>query len=61
VSDFLTALGVVLVLEGLLYGGFPAAAQRFAAEIAEAPEGLLRIVGMVAMVIGVVVVWFVRG
>lgn len=60
-SDFLAALGLVLVLEGLVYGGFPRLAKRLAEEVAEIPESTLRTGGLVAMAVGVVVVWMVRG
>jgi uncharacterized protein YjeT (DUF2065 family) len=60
-SDFLTAFGLVLVFEGVLYGGFPAAAKRFAAEVAGQNESLLRSIGIAAMLIGVCVVWLARG
>lgn len=59
-SDFLTALGLLLVFEGVLYGGFPAAAKRLAAEVAGQNESLLRGVGMAAMVIGLGLVWLAR-
>jgi uncharacterized protein len=59
-SDFLTAVGLVLVFEGVLYGGFPSAAKRFAAEMAGQDERLLRGAGITAMVVGLGVVWLVR-
>jgi uncharacterized protein len=61
VSDFLTALGLLLVFEGVLYGGFPAAAKRVAAEVTGQNESLLRAVGLAAMVIGLGLVWLARG
>ncbi len=60
-SDFLTAAGLVLVFEGVLYGGFPAAAKRFAAEVAVQSDSLLRAIGLAAMVIGLGIVWLARG
>ena len=60
-QDFLAAVGLVLVIEGLLYGGFPAFAKRMAAEATQAPENLLRITGLVAIAGGVFIVWLVRG
>ncbi len=60
-QDFLAALGLVLVIEGLLYGGFPAFAKRVAAEATQAPENLLRISGLIAIAGGVFIVWLVRG
>ncbi|MCR5859445.1 DUF2065 domain-containing protein [Mesorhizobium sp. J428] len=60
-QDFLAAVGLVLVIEGLLYGGFPALAKRMAAEATQAPENLLRITGLLAIAAGVFIVWLVRG
>jgi uncharacterized protein len=60
-SDFLTAVGLLMVFEGVLYGGFPAAAKRFAAEVSGQNESLLRGTGFAAMVIGLGIVWLVRG
>ena len=60
-SDFLTAVGLVLVFEGILYGGFPAAAKRFAAEMSAMSESMLRGAGLAAMVVGLGIVWLARG
>ncbi|ABQ61043.1 conserved hypothetical protein [Brucella melitensis M5-90] len=60
-SDFLAAVGLLFVLEGLLYGGFPSLAKRLARDASEAPEGMLRIAGIAALAIGVGIVWLVRG
>lgn len=59
-NDLLVALGLVLVIEGFLYGGLPGAAKRMAAQVSELPESVLRIAGLVAMVVGVALVWLVR-
>jgi uncharacterized protein YjeT (DUF2065 family) len=61
VHDFLTAIGLVLVVEGIVYGGFPGLAKRLATEVLSAPENALRIAGLVAVAIGVGIVWLVRG
>ncbi|MFD1702714.1 DUF2065 domain-containing protein [Methylopila henanensis] len=59
--DFFAALGLVLVIEGVLFAGFPAAAKRSCAHILETDDGALRALGVGCAVIGLVVVWFVRG
>jgi uncharacterized protein len=61
VQDFLAAVGLVLVIEGLVYGGFPALARKLATEVLSMPENALRIGGLAAIAIGVGVVWLVRG
>ena len=60
-SDLIVALGLVLVIEGVLYGGLPQLARRLAAEILSMPEQVLRIAGIVAIIVGVAIVWLVRG
>ena len=60
-AQFLVAIGLVLVIEGLLFAAFPSAAKRLAATAIESPEISLRIAGIVSAVIGLVVIWLVRG
>jgi uncharacterized protein YjeT (DUF2065 family) len=61
VQDFLAAIGLVLVVEGLVYGGFPGLAKKLAGEVLSMPESALRIAGLVAIAVGVGLVWLVRG
>jgi len=60
-QDFLAAIGLVLVVEGLVYGGFPGLAKKLAGEVLSMPENALRIAGLIAIAVGVSVVWLVRG
>jgi uncharacterized protein len=55
------AIGLVLVIEGLVFAGFPAVAKRLAASALESPDMSLRIAGIVSAVIGLVLIWLVRG
>ena len=59
-SDLVAAIGLMLVLEGLIYGGFPNAAKRLARDMQEIPENVLRGFGLAAMALGVLVVWLTR-
>jgi uncharacterized protein YjeT (DUF2065 family) len=59
--DFIAALGLVLVIEGLAFAAFPAATRRAMTMMREAPDGSLRLAGVVSAVVGLLVVWFVRG
>jgi uncharacterized protein YjeT (DUF2065 family) len=61
VNDFLSALGLMLVLEGLLYGGLPGLVKKMAADIVHVPEGIMRVVGLMVMALGVFIVYLVRG
>ena len=60
-ADFLAALGLVFVLEGVVYGGFPNLARRMAAAVTGMPEGTLRMAGLISVAAGVAIVWLVRG
>ena len=51
----------MLVIEGLLFAAFPRVAKRLAASALESPETSLRIAGIVSAVLGIVLIWFVRG
>jgi len=53
-------MALVLVIEGVLYALFPEAMQRMMAQAIQAPPSVLRNGGLVAAVIGVGVVWFLR-
>jgi uncharacterized protein YjeT (DUF2065 family) len=61
VQDFLAAIGLVLVVEGLVYGGFPGLAKKLAGEVLSMPENALRVAGLIAIAVGVGIVWLVRG
>lgn len=60
-DDFLTAVALVLVIEGGLYALFPEGMRRMMAQMQEIPENRLRAMGVVGAVIGVVGVWLLRG
>jgi uncharacterized protein YjeT (DUF2065 family) len=60
-ADLVVAIGLVLVIEGLVFAAVPRAAKRIAASALEAPEGALRISGIVCAILGVLIVWLVRG
>lgn len=56
----LTALGLVCVIEGLAYALFPGGAKRMAAMATGLPDATLRRGGLIAVAIGVTIVWLVR-
>ena len=58
--DLVTALGLVVVIEGLLDAANPAALKRMMAMAQELPESTMRTCGLVAFGLGFVVVWFAR-
>jgi uncharacterized protein YjeT (DUF2065 family) len=59
--DFIVAIGLVLALEGLLFAAFPGAAKQAMASVLETPDQVLRGVGIGSALIGILVIWLVRG
>ena len=60
-TALVTAIGLVLVIEGLAYALFPEGAKRLAAHASALPAGTLRRGGLIAAALGVGAVWLVRG
>jgi uncharacterized protein YjeT (DUF2065 family) len=60
-SDLAVGLGVVLVIEGLLWSLFPSLGRRLLEAASESSETSLRIAGAAAVAAGVALVWLVRG
>lgn len=59
-DELLVGLGMLLVLEGFLYGGFPGLAKRVAREALNLDDATLRNFGVIAMIIGIALIWLVR-
>jgi uncharacterized protein YjeT (DUF2065 family) len=59
--DFLAAVGLVFVIEGLIFAAFPNSAKKAISSVLDTPDGLLRIIGIGSAVIGLILVWLVRG
>lgn len=60
-QELLTAIGLVLVIEGLIWAVFPRYGRRMLEMVSETPEQQLQIGGAVAVAIGVAIVWLIRG
>ncbi|HEY7999590.1 MAG TPA: DUF2065 domain-containing protein [Pseudolabrys sp.] len=59
-EDFLAALGLVFVIEGLVFAAFPMQAKRAMASVMATPENSLRAIGIGSAVIGLILVWLAR-
>lgn len=59
--DFIAALGLVLVIEGVCSAAFPSLTKAAMQAAAQSPIQRMRIVGVGAAVLGVAIVWLVRG
>ncbi|MDE0967944.1 MAG: DUF2065 domain-containing protein [Octadecabacter sp.] len=51
------ALGLVLIVEGLVYALAPSLVEEFLAALRELPLEIRRLVGLVALAIGMALVW----
>lgn len=56
----LTLIGLILVLEGLPYAASPETMQRWLRQLLELSPAQLRAIGLVSMLLGFVVLFFVR-
>jgi uncharacterized protein len=59
--DFLTALALMLAIEGLSFAAFPQAMRQALKDASEMDEKLLRRIGVAAAIAGVFLVWAVKG
>ena len=59
-SVLIAAFGLVLVIEGLIYALFPAGMKQVMVQVLELPPAVLRNGGIVAAVVGCLIVWLVR-
>ena len=60
-SDLAVGIGLVLVIEGLIWALAPGAGLKLLVAAASAPQPALRLAGLAAMATGVAIVWLVRG
>jgi uncharacterized protein len=59
-TDLLSAIALLMVLEGLLPFANPRGSRRTMALLAQMPDEKLRIAGLVSMIAGLLLLWFVR-
>jgi len=58
--DLATAIALILVIEGILYPLMPEAMKRLAVRTMSTPAQALRVAGLIAACLGVVLVWILR-
>ena len=59
-TDFIVGVGILFVLEGLMFAASPAWMRRAMKSALATPDNVLRCVGIVSAVAGLVLIWFVR-
>lgn len=60
VQAIVIGIGLVLILEGLLYAAFPHIARKMVELMAQTGEQDLRKSGLIAAVIGLFIIWLVK-
>jgi uncharacterized protein YjeT (DUF2065 family) len=59
-ADFLIGVGVLFVIEGLMFAASPTWMRKAMKSAITTPDNLLRAVGIGSAVIGLIVIWVVR-
>jgi uncharacterized protein YjeT (DUF2065 family) len=59
-ADFLIGVGVLFVIEGLMFAASPSWMRKAMKSAMATPDNLLRAVGIGSAVIGLIVIWVVR-
>jgi uncharacterized protein len=60
-KDFLTALGLVLVIEGILLAALPMRVRQALEIMRLTPLQQLRVIGLSSAILGLGVIWWLRG
>ena len=60
-ADLLTALCLLVLIEGLLLFAAPSAWKRTIADLLAQPDGRLRLIGGIMVIVGLVSLYLVRG
>ena len=60
-EDLFTALALVFVIEGVLYALFPTKMRQLIVRMLDFPDKSLRNSGLIAICVGVALVWLIRG
>ena len=60
-ADLITAVGLAIAIEGMAYALFPLAMKKMMVRVLAQPLNNLRWAGLVAVLLGVGLVWLIRG
>jgi uncharacterized protein YjeT (DUF2065 family) len=59
-GDFLIGLGILFVLEGLMFAAAPNWLKSAMKSAITTPDNILRVVGIGSAIAGLILIWFVR-
>lgn len=60
-NDLIVGIALALVIEGIIYAAFPNQAKMMMAQFLTMPSSSLRTGGLIALAVGVFIVWMIRG
>jgi len=60
VSEFIIAIGLVFFVEGLFLAIFPSRIKSILELIKNTPENKLRLLGIVFLIIGFLLIWYIK-
>ena len=60
-TDLITAIGLALAIEGAIYALFPVQMKKLIAAALASDDASMRLAGLFAVFLGVVIVWLIRG
>jgi uncharacterized protein len=61
VTELLSALALVIVIEGLIYAAFPVQMMRVLAKVQTLPVSTIRAVSLACAAGGLILLWVIRG
>ena len=59
-SDLITAIGLLFFIEGLIIALFPSKIKNMLKVIEKTPENKLRISGVFFLIIGFIIIWYIK-
>jgi uncharacterized protein YjeT (DUF2065 family) len=59
-KDLISALGLLLFIEGLFFAIFPTRIKNMLKAIEKIPEGKLRSIGVFFLILGFLIVWYIK-
>jgi len=60
VNELITALGLLLFIEGLFFAIFPSRIKSMLELIKKTPENKLRTFGVIFLIIGFLIIWYIK-
>ena len=60
-TEFIIAIGLVLLIEGLLCALFPSKIKNMSKLIEAMPVNNLRTIGVIFTIIGFLIIWYIKG